>query len=119
MGAEVNAENESLEGEIDAITKEKEDFFAELEKEIDMKVDLETLLRETKEEFENTKSTTEAQISELQKQLEEEINMKNDFTNRLENTLQELETTKLEASELEKHLETKLQSHITERKEVQ
>mmetsp|Transcript_26083 Transcript_26083/g.40067 ORF Transcript_26083/g.40067 Transcript_26083/m.40067 type:complete len:715 (+) Transcript_26083:28-2172(+) len=116
--AEVNAENLSLEEEIDSVSSEKDDFFAQLEAEINIKVDLETLLKETKEEFETTKTTTETKISDLQKQLEEEIALKDDYSKRLEDSLLELENTKLEAKELESSLEAKLEAHITERKEV-
>jgi len=79
---------------------------------------LETLLKETKEEFENTKTTTESKISDLQKQLQDEIALKDDVSSRLENTLKELENTQREAQDLESSLQAKLEAHVTERKEV-
>lgn len=115
----VNEENDILSSEINDVTKEKDDLFAQLEAEVSMKLDLETLLKETEEEFANTKETTESKISDLQKQLEDEIALKNEVSSKLENTLQELDTAKLSAKELEESLDIKLKTHVSEREDVE
>jgi len=116
---DLTKENTQLNEECNTLTSETESLFAELESEISMKLDLETLLKETKEEFETLKSTKNNEISDLQKQLEEEINHKNTISQRLDAAKTELDSVRGESERIEGELSTRLQTEISKRQDVE
>eukprot|EP01095_Lingulamoeba_sp_RSL-Kostka_P007905 TRINITY_DN257_c1_g1_i1.p1 TRINITY_DN257_c1_g1~~TRINITY_DN257_c1_g1_i1.p1 ORF type:complete len:745 (-),score=330.47 TRINITY_DN257_c1_g1_i1:49-2253(-) len=115
---EMETKNEELELNLTSVTQEKDDLFAQLEAELDIKSGLEEELGNLQLELENTKQESEMKISELSLELENEINLKEEFQNKLENTLSELEDTKQKAKEKEEELTLKLETETQLKEEL-
>jgi len=108
----VTLEKEELNLQLTKVTEEKDDLFAQLEAEINFKLDLETELTSVKSELEQTKKDSRSAIDNLEQLLATERTQKEDFSSRLEATLDELQNVKTAAKQREEDLFSQLEAEV-------
>jgi len=104
----LEGEKAELESLLADVSSEKDDLFAQLEAEVNLKLDVQRELADTQAELADTKQKAADEIAGLKSRLDEEMGLKDDFQRRLDDALAELERTKEESAAREADLAAQL-----------
>jgi len=106
----LQVQKSKVEEELKESKQKNDDLFAQLEMEISQKLDVEQMLKETRDELQRTKDQSQEQISSLSMQLQSEIDSKNQFASKLESALADFNVFKAKSERELKELEHKLEA---------